>query len=136
MIFRRKKPSAPPGDSQPVMRGRDHTENSHNPLARRFHPEDEPDTIDLQQPAGFSEEPGTSETVKSPAGPAPATLEYLSVVSLDPDTGKFYVQPGQGDNTVYLGEEVVRAPTELRRGDRIRVGDIDLQILLGQKNRE
>ncbi len=136
MIFRRKKPSATPGDSQPVMRGRDNTENSSNPLARRFHPEDEPDTIDLQQPAGFSEEPGTAETGKSPAGPAPATLEYLSVVSLDLDTGKFYVQPGQGDNTVYLGDEVVRAPTELRRGDRIRVGDIDLRILLDQKNRE
>ncbi len=136
MIFRRKKPSATPGDDQPVMRGRDNTENNSNPLARRFHPEDEPDTIDLQQPAGFSEEPGTAESGVSPAWPAPTTAEYLSVVSLDPDTGKFYVQPGQGDSLVYLGEEVVRVPTELRRGDRIRVGDIDLQILLGQKNRE
>ena len=24
---------------------------------------------------------------------------------MDPETGKFYVQPGQGDNTVYLGDE-------------------------------
>ena len=128
MIFRRKKPSAPPGDSQPVMRGRDHTENSSNPLARRFHPQDEPDTIDLQQPAGFTEEPGTAETGKSPAWTAPTTLEYLSVVSLDPGTGKIYVQPGQGDSTVYLGGEVVRAPTELRRGDRIRIGDFELHI--------
>ena len=129
MIFRRKKPSAPPGDNQPAMRGRDSTENSSNPLARRFHPEDEPDTIDLQQPAGFTEEPGTAETGVSPSWPAPTTLEYLSVVSFDPDTGKFYVQPGQGDSLVYLGDEVVRAPTELRRGDRIRVGDFALEIL-------
>ena len=100
------------------MRGRDSAENSSNPLARRFHPEDEPDTIDLQQPAGFSEEPGTAETVVSPVQPASVVPEYLSVVTLVPDTGKFYVQPGQGDSTVYLGDEAVRAPTELRRGDR------------------
>jgi hypothetical protein len=136
MIFRRKKPSTTPGDGQPALRGRDSAENSSNPLARRFHPEDEPDTIDLQQPAGFSEEPGTAETGVSPAQPAPAVPEYLSVVTVDPGTDKFYVQPGQGDSTVYLGDEVVRAPTELRRGDCVRVGDFELQILPGQKSRE
>jgi len=129
MIFRRKKPSATPGDGQGVMRGRDSAENSNNPLARRFHPEDEPDTIDLQQPEGFSEEPGTAETGVSPAWPAPTVSEHLSVVTVDPDTGKFYVQPGQGDSTVYLGDEVVRARTELRRGDRIRVGDFVMEFL-------
>jgi len=130
MIFRRKKPSTTPGDGQPALRGRDSAENSSNPLARRFHPEDEPDTIDLQQPAGFLEEPGTAESGISPAWPAPTTQpEYIGVVTVDPGTGKFYVQPGQGDSTVYLGDEVVRAPTELRRGDRIRVGDFELQIL-------
>ena len=117
MIFRRKKPSTTPGDGQPALRGRDSAENSSNPLARRFHPEDEPDTIDLQQPA-------------------PTVPEYLSVVTVDPGTGKFYVQPGQGDSTVYLGDEAVRAPTELRRGDCVRVGDFELQIPPGQKNRE
>jgi hypothetical protein len=136
MIFRRKKPSATPGDGQGVMRGRDSAENSSNPLARRFHPEDEPDTIDLQQPEGFSEEPGTAESGVSPAWPAPTTSEALSVVAVDPGTGKFYVQPGRGDSLVYLGDEVVRTPTELRRGDRIRVGDIELQILSDNKNRE
>ena len=129
MIFRRKKPSATPDGDQPAMRGRDSAENSSNPLARRFHPEDEPDTIDLQQPEGFSEEPGTAETGVSPAWPAPTVSEHLSVVTVDPDTGKFYVQPGQGDSTVYLGDEAVRAPTELRRGDCIRVGDFEMQIL-------
>jgi hypothetical protein len=124
MIFRRKKASATPGGGQAVMRGRDSVENSSNPLARRFHPDDEPDTIDLQQPAGFNEESGTADLEEKTATP-----EYLSVVTLVPETGKFYVQPGQGDSLTYLGDEAVRAPTELRRGDRIRVGDIELQIM-------
>ena len=131
MIFWRKKPSATPDDGQGVMRGRNSAEKNSNPLARRFHPEDEPDTIDLQQGAGFSEEPGTAETGVSPAWPAPTTPEYLSVVTLVAETGKFYVQPGQGDSLTYLGDEVVRLPTELRRGDCIRVGDFELTILSG-----
>jgi hypothetical protein len=133
MIFRRKKSSTTPGDGQPVIRGRDSAENSSNPLARRFHPEDEPDTIDLQQPAGFSEEPGTAESAISPAQPSPAAPEHVSIVTLIAETGKFYVQPGPGDCPVYLGDEAVRAPTELRRGDRVRVGDIELLLCQGQE---
>ena len=128
MIFRRKKPSTTPGDVQPALRGRDSAENSSNPLARRFHPEDEPDTIDLQQPAGFSEEPGTAESAISPAQSSPVAPEQLSVVTMVAETGKFYVQPGQGDRPVYLGDEAVRAPTELRWGDRVQVGDIELLL--------
>ena len=136
MIFRRKKPSVAPGGEPPVIRGRDSAERNSNPLARRFHPEDEPETIDLQQPAGFSEEPGTAETGVPPARPVPTASEHLGVVTADPGTGKFYVQPGQGDNTVYLGDEAIRAPTELRRGDRVRVGDFELQILPGSQERD
>ena len=136
MIFRPKKPSTTPGDAKPVMRGRDSAENNDNPLARRFHPEDEPDTIDLQQPAGFSEEPGTAETGVSPARPVATATEHLGVVTVDPGTGKFYVQPGHGDNMVYLGDEAIKAPTELRRGDRVRVGDFELQILPDTQERE
>jgi hypothetical protein len=124
MIFRRKKASVTTGGGQAVMRGRDSAENSSNPLARRFHPDDEPDTIDLQQPEGFNAEPGTAGLEENKAAP-----EYLSVVTLVPETGKFYVHPGQGDSLTYLGDEAVRAPTELRRGDRIRIGDIELHIM-------
>ena len=124
MIFRRKKATDTAGGGQAVMRGRDSAENSSNPLARRFHPDDEPDTIDLQQPEGFNAEPGTAGLEENRAAP-----EYLSVVTLVPETGKFYVHPGQGDSLTYLGDEVVRAPTELRRGDRIRIGDFELHIL-------
>jgi len=124
MIFRRKKPTATPGGSQPVMRGRESAEDNSNPLARRFHPEDEPDTIDLQQPAGFNAEPGTADLEKKP-GPS----EHLVVVTQVPETGKLYVQPGQDDALTCLGDEPVRAPTELRPGDRIRIGDIELQLV-------
>ena len=133
MIFRRKKPTTTAGGDQATMRGRDSVENRSNPLARRFHPDDEPETIDLQQPAGFNEEPGTAEIETSQAGPAPTVQEYQSVVTLVTETGKFYVQPGQGDNPVYLAGEPVTAPTELRRGDRIRIGGIELQILPSQE---
>ena len=129
MIFRRKKPSVAPGGEPPVIRGRDSAERNSNPLARRFHPEDEPDTIDLQQPAGFNEEPATAGSVTSSAQSTPASPEYLSVVNMVAETGKLYVQPGQGDSAVYLGDEAVRAPTELRQGDCIRVGAFKLQIL-------
>lgn len=135
MIIRRKKPSVLPGDGKPAMRGRENAENTENPLARRFHLDDEPDTIDLQRPAGFNnsdpepEEPATSTTGSSPAGAASTTSEQLSVISIVPGSGKLYVQPGEGDSRTSLGDEPVGAPTELRRGDRIRIGDFELQIL-------
>lgn len=106
------------------MRGRESADNASNPLARRFHPDDEPDTIDLQQPAGFNAEPGTAGLEKKTTVP-----EFLSVVTLVPETGKFYVQPGQGENLLLLGDEPVVAPTELRHGDCIRVGDIELHLV-------
>ncbi len=133
MIIRRKKPAATPGHGQPAMRSRDSAENTDNPLARRFPMGDEPDTIDLQQATGFNSGTGTTEPATSPAGqastgPAPAASEHLSVVTLDPGSGKLYVQPGEGDSRTRLGEESVSAATELRRGDRIRVGGFELQI--------
>jgi hypothetical protein len=131
MIFRRKKASATAGGGQAVLRGRESAENSSNPLARRFHPDDEPDTIDLQQTEGFNAEPGTAGMEDKKAAP-----EYLSVVTLVPETGKFYLQPGQGGSQTYLGDEAVTASTELRQGDRIRVGDFEFEILTGQKNRD
>jgi len=122
MIFRRKKQTVTPA-SPPVMRGRGSIENSDNPLARRFHPQDEPDTIDLQQPAGFNAEPGTADLAPKRSAP-----ENLGVVTLASETGKIYAQPGKGDQVVYLDGEAVLAPTELRPGDRVRVGNLELQI--------
>ena len=128
MIFRRNKPAQPSESKTPALRGRDTPVSDDNPLARRFHPEDEPDTIDLQQPEGFNDEPGTADlaansTVESdPAG-------HVEIISMVPETGKFYVLPGTDENVTYLGNEPVTAPTELRPGDRIRAGRFELCLL-------
>jgi len=132
MIFRRNKPATDSAGKTPVLRGRDSAENSDNPLARRFHPEDEPDTIDLQQPAGFTDEPGTAELAEQSPGKSPVKSSadsQVGIVSMAPETGKFYVQPGSAENMIYLGDEPVLAPTELRPGDRIRVGKLELSLL-------
>jgi hypothetical protein len=122
MIFRRKKGTVTPV-GPPVMRGRDSVEISDNPLARRFRPEDEPDTIDLLQPTGFNDEPGTAELAAKPS-----VVESLNVITLASETGKIYAQPGQGNQVVYLDGEAVLAPTELRPGDRVRIGNLELQL--------
>ena len=121
MIFRRKKQAATTGGEQAVMRSRANVEESDNPLARRFHPEDEPDTIDLQQPAGFPQEPDTAATQKKVSDKG-----RVGVVTMDAETGKFDLQPGPDGISVRLGGQAVTAPTELRHGDRIRIGDSEL----------
>lgn len=128
MIFRRNKPAQPSESKTPVLRGRDSSASDDNPLARRFHPEDEPDTIDLQQPEGFTEEPGTADlTAKSTAESEAAG--HVEIISMVPETGKFYVLPGTDENVTYLGNEPVTSPTELRPGDRIRAGKFELCLL-------
>ena len=128
MIFRRNKPAQPSESKTPVLRGRDTPVSDDNPLARRFHPEDEPDTIDLQQPEGFNDEPGTADLAKN----SPVESEaagHVEIISMVPETGKFYVLPGTDENVTYLGNEPVTAPTELRPGDRIRAGRFELCLL-------
>jgi hypothetical protein len=110
------------------MRGRDSAAGSDNPLARRFHPEDEPDTIDLQQDTGFTEEPGTAELAAQSAAETPVA-DRMDIIRMAPETGKFYVLPGTEENVTYLGNEPVLAPTELRPGDRIRAGRFELRLL-------
>jgi hypothetical protein len=128
MIFRRNKPAQPSESKTPALRGRDTPVSDDSPLARRFHPEDEPDTIDLQQPEGFNDEPGTADLAKN----SPVESEaagHVEIISMVPETGKFYVLPGTDENVTYLGNEPVTAPTELRPGDRIRAGRFELCLL-------
>ena len=128
MIFRRNKPAQPSESKTPALRGRDTPVSDDNPLARRFHPEDEPDTIDLQQPEGFTDEPGTADlATNSPVESEAAG--HVEIISMVPETGKFYVLPGTDENVTYLGNEPVTAPTELRPGDRIRAGRFELCLL-------
>jgi hypothetical protein len=113
-MFRRKPPPQPPSDAA-------------NPLARRFRQDPEPDTVDLTQPARFSPSAGTGED--------PQTTELQTdaarlgrIVSRDPGTGKLYVHPGTADRPVLLQGEPVRAPTELRAGDTLRIGPTEIHI--------
>ena len=128
MIFRRKKQNDEVSSAS-AMRSRDSLATTQNPLARRFQPDDEPDTIDLQQPAGFTEEPGTRDLHEEHTAP-----ENINIINLNPESGKFYVQPGGLEWPVLLEGEPVLAPTELRQGDRIRIGDFDLQLLLAAQD--
>jgi len=105
------------------MRSREGVENNDNPLARRFHAEDEPDTIDLSQPARFPEEPGTADLSAQKSEPG-----RLPVIELVPETGKLYVRPGAGEQVISLAGEPVLSPTELRPGDRVRLQGLELVI--------
>jgi len=112
MVFGRKKNRTGETDSSLRMRGRDRSDHSaglasgteQNPLAKRFQPEDEPDTVDLEQPARFQQasdsesgEPGTrilgGEAIEeqSPTGEA---LE-------DPVAGFLVVVSGPGRGSVH-----------------------------------
>jgi len=122
MIFRRKKDTVAPSDP-PAMRGRDRVETRDNPLARRFHPQDEPDTIDLQRPAGFHPEPDTADLAASRTTPG-----SLAVITVAANTGKIYAQPVKDGPAVYLDGEKVLAPTELRPGDRVCIGNVELEL--------
>ena len=129
MIFRRKKSTEPAGGAEPVMRGRNSAKEAENPLARRFQADDEPDTIDLQQPARFNEEPDTAE--KDGRSTEPGGLDVITHVAA---TGKFYVQPGTAQLPVFLGDDPVTAPTELRRGDRIHIAGVEFHIRRSEKS--
>lgn len=136
MIFRKNKSAARPGNNKPSMRGRDGDTGGDgpSPLARRFVPGDEPETIDLAGPAGFhaeasEAEPETQVTATQPPVES-AETGRSGVLSHDPGTGKFYVHPGNAESPVLLAGEPVTAITELRKGDRISIADAEFEFLL------
>lgn len=127
MIFRKNKPRDRSSKDPQVLRGRVPQSGS-SPLARRLRQDDEPDTIDLAAAPGFLvpeeiDEPDT-RTSELHADAAPQS----PLISGDPATGKFYVHPGAPGQTVLLCGDVVEAPTELRRGDLIRIGDAEFEF--------
>jgi len=148
VIFKRKKPASGAGGGQPVLRGRDSVENEReksssrgdNPLARRFHPQDEPDTVDLDQPPRFhaDDEQIEAESATRDLGNEPDTQDNgdlapvpgsLSVITYVAETDKFYLQPGEGDTHTLLAGKPVTAPTELRHGDCVQIGKTELHFL-------
>lgn len=137
MMFRKNKPASGPEESSHTMRGRDSEPGKRgaNALARRFLVDDEPDTIDLAGPGEFPEttaetgadaEPDTWASAEE--APAAAFADSEGVISRDPATGKFYVHPGSPETPVLLAGEAVSAPTELRQGDRIRIGQAEFEF--------
>jgi hypothetical protein len=141
MIFSRKKPASSPGSGQAVLRSRDNANsgNKENPLARRFHPDDEPDTIDLEDPGRFHSAPVEEDPPTAQHGDEPGPDQHDSdeqyahdgarLITLDSQSGKFYIHPGEDGTQVLLDGEPVRSPTELRRGDTIRIGSAEFQFL-------
>jgi hypothetical protein len=96
-------------------------------LARRFQPDREPATVDLAAPARFHP-PSAADDNPQTAALQTDAAKLSRVVSCDPLTGKFYVHPGGETWPVLLQGEAVRAPTELRPGDTIRIGEFEIRI--------
>jgi hypothetical protein len=130
-----KKKSSPAGNGQPVLRGRTSAKpdtgprhkGPNNPLARRFQADSEPPTVDLVGPARFPDAPGGDEDPKTAPLQTDAT-KLSRLISHDPGSGKFYIHPTAEGTPVLLQGEPVRAPTELRRGDTIRVGQTEIRF--------
>ncbi len=195
MAFGRKKKTAVVSSGIGAMRGREKADRNHknspesgkNPLARRFQLDDEPDTTDLVQLAGFPEpsdrESGEAttrvlsgldadgdskakESLEDPVsgflvvieGPGRGNVGELGygmnpigrdlsqrisldygdlhisreshcVVTFDPASGKFWIQPGAGRSLVYLDDQPVLEPTGLSAGDHIRLGGTVLRFV-------
>jgi hypothetical protein len=127
MIFRKNKPRDRSARDPQVLRSRV-PESGSSPLARRLRQNEEPDTIDLAAAPGFQAPKEIDEPDTRTSAPRPGAAPHCPLISGDPATGKFYVIPGAPGQTVLLCGEVVEAPTELRRGDRIRVGEAEFEF--------
>ena len=55
--------------------------------------------------------------------------ESHCLVTFDPVTAKFWIQPGEGHNLAYLDDQPVLVPTELGAGDHIRLGATMLRFV-------
>jgi hypothetical protein len=125
-MFSRKKDHSPSGGDLAVPRGRAAAAvGPDNPLARRMAAGSEPPTVDLTDPARFHDA-GEEQPPEASTQSAGAALDR--VLSRDPATGKLYVHPGGGEFEVVLGAEPVTAPTELRAGDRVQLGPLEVLI--------
>ena len=127
MIFRKNKPRDSSSKDPQVLRSRVPNSGS-SPLARRLRQDDEPDTIDLAVAPGFQAPEELDEPDTRTSEPRPDAEPQSPLISVDPATGKFYVHPGAPGQTVLLCGDVVESPTELRRGDLIRIGDAEFEF--------
>jgi hypothetical protein len=135
MVFHRKKEKPNTAAGTARMRGRDSARDTpgtapgsvNNPLARRFQDADEPDTIDLSQPAGFPETAGNvpdEPTTRILAGEEPESGTSDVDALDDPVAGFLAVIGGPGRGVVssiaYGMNSVGRDPSQrvsLNHGD-------------------
>lgn len=131
-MFKRRKPDSDARHAASAPRGRaaaGASAEGTNPLARRFLAESEPDTVDLAEPGRFHVPPADAEQEPDTQVTATAAEGRQALITLDDVTGKFYLHPGTDANPVRLNGAEVEAPTELRRGDRLRVGVHEFEFL-------
>jgi hypothetical protein len=111
MVFHRKKDKPKPAPGTTRMRSRESVPDTdgatpgsiNNPLARRFQDTDEPDTMDLSQPAGLTEaEDGEPDepTTRIMAGEQPQSGSMAAESPKDPVAGFLAVIQGPGRGSV------------------------------------
>lgn len=134
-MFKRNKSgsSAAARPATPRGRGTEAPAAGRSPLARRFDPTAEPDTVDLADPGRFhapsEPPPAEPDTRVGEPGRAAARAGTASpLLTRDAATGKIHLHPGEGV-VVLLNGHAVESPTELRRGDRLEIGGAVFEFL-------
>ncbi len=69
------------------------------------------------------------ERVRLDFGDDQISRKSHAVITYEPRAKKFYVQQGSGTNLVYLGDEAVLTPKELRSFNDIQLGNTTLRFV-------
>ena len=70
-----------------------------------------------------------SQAIALDHGDSAISRENHCIVTYDPETRKFYLQPGEGNKLTYLDGQLVLAPAQLAAGNQIRLGDTELRFV-------
>ena len=70
-----------------------------------------------------------SQRISLDFGDSGISREKAAAIAYVPNQRKFYLTPGEGINIVYRNDEPVLAPSELRGGDAIKVGETTLRFV-------
>ena len=70
-----------------------------------------------------------SQAIALDHGDSRISRENHCTVTYDPETRKFYLQQGEGNQLTYLEGQPVLAPTQLAAGNQIRLGDTVLRFV-------
>ena len=135
MVFRRKKNKPENSTGAAVLRGRDSVDpesnagSDTNPLARRFVEDDEPDTIDLEEPARFqnaSDERSGESTTRLLSGDEEPILSSADALE-NPVTGFLVVVAGPGRGSVaHLGYGMNAIGRDAEQSVSLDYGDLQI----------